>query len=94
MTQNKKTPMRRCVGCMTSKPKQDLIRLVLQDETALQIDETGKANGRGVYLCKQKDCFEKAKKRKAINRSLKSNINEEQLNHLFKELLPDEGKDI
>ncbi len=86
--------MRRCVGCMTSKPKQDLIRLVLQDETALQIDETGKANGRGVYLCKQKDCFEKAKKRKAINRSLKSNINEEQLNHLFKELLPDEGKDI
>ncbi len=91
---NKKVPMRRCVGCMTSKPKQELIRLVLQDETTLLIDETGKANGRGVYLCKEKDCFEKAKKRKAINRSLKCNVNEEQLNHILKELLPDEGKDL
>ncbi|WP_027398309.1 RNase P modulator RnpM [Anaerovorax odorimutans] len=87
----KKIPMRRCVGCMESKPKRELIRIVTYDGE-VKLDATGKANGRGVYLCKSVDCFEKAKKRKSINRSLNIELNEEQLNLLFKELSQYEEK--
>ena len=64
-----KTPMRRCVGCMVSKPKSELIRIVA-DEGKPAIDPSGKMNGRGVYLCADTECFEKARKRKAIQRGL------------------------
>jgi predicted RNA-binding protein YlxR (DUF448 family) len=65
----KKIPMRRCVGCMESKPKQDLLRIAGAGGIAAP-DPTGKANGRGVYLCKDIACFEKARKKKAITRGL------------------------
>ena len=61
--------MRRCVGCMESKPKQELIRIVAVSGKPV-IDPTGKSAGRGVYLCKDIDCFEKAKKKKTIQRGL------------------------
>lgn len=89
----KKTPMRRCVGCMESKPKKELIRIVAF-EGEVKLDFTGKANGRGVYLCHGTECFEKAKRRKAIGRSLDMEIKEEQLNQLFEELSAYERKDI
>ncbi len=82
----KKIPMRRCVGCMESKPKKELIRIVCNKEGDLSLDITGKAAGRGVYLCKNTDCLEKAKKRKAIERSLDREISQEKLNAVFEEL--------
>ncbi|MGI6731367.1 MAG: RNase P modulator RnpM [Anaerovoracaceae bacterium] len=87
----RKVPMRKCVGCMESKPKRELIRLVAGDE-GVKIDPTGKSNGRGVYLCPDKNCFEKAIKRKAIGRSLETSISEEQQNRLYEELLEYEEK--
>ena len=66
---NKKIPMRRCVGCMESKPKKELLRFVNGDGKPV-IDPTGKANGRGIYLCRDETCFEKARKRKAMERGL------------------------
>lgn len=89
----KKIPMRRCVGCMESKPKKELIRIVLTPEEQLKIDPTGKANGRGVYLCPNVECLEKAKKKKAIGRSLKISLSEEQLLRLFEEIKTYERKD-
>ena len=70
----KKIPMRRCVGCMESKPKKELIRIVGEGEHDLKIDATGKANGRGVYLCPKGDCFAMARKKRAISRSLEMEI--------------------
>lgn len=81
----KKIPMRRCVGCMESKPKRELIRIVASDEGP-KIDLTGKANGRGIYLCPDTECFTKARKKKAIGRGLEIDIGEQVLDHLFKEL--------
>lgn len=81
---NKKIPMRRCVGCMESKSKRQLIRMVNQDGE-VKIDRTGKANGRGIYLCENRDCFEKAKKKKAINRGLKLDLDDEKIDLLQKE---------
>jgi predicted RNA-binding protein YlxR (DUF448 family) len=74
----KKTPMRRCVGCMESKPKKELVRLAGY-EGKVSIDLTGKAKGRGVYLCTSVECFEKAVKKKALSRSLEMEIPKEQL---------------
>ena len=81
----KKIPMRRCVGCMESKPKRELIRIAGY-EGAVSIDPGGKAKGRGVYLCPRHSCFETAKKRKAIQRGLAMEIRPEQMDALFEEL--------
>ncbi|MFV0516567.1 MAG: RNase P modulator RnpM [Aminipila sp.] len=88
----KKIPMRRCVGCMESKTKGELIRIAGY-EGNISIDLTGKAKGRGVYLCPDVDCFEKAQKRKAISRNLDMEIKAEQLQNLFEELKKYEKKD-
>lgn len=89
----KKVPMRRCVGCMESKPKKELIRIVCTPQEQLKVDPTGKANGRGVYLCPNAECLEKAKKKKAIGRGLKISLSEEQLLGLLEEFKTYEGKD-
>jgi len=65
----KRTPMRRCVGCMVSFPKETLVRLVAYDEKP-EIDLTGKKNGRGAYLCRSIECFDMAMKKKRLNRAL------------------------
>lgn len=82
----KKIPMRRCVGCMESRPKKELIRIVCNKENELSLDDTGKAAGRGVYLCRNSECFNKARKRKAIQRSLEREVSEDQLNSVFEAL--------
>ena len=54
---------------MTSKPKQVLLRLVAC-EGRPEIDPGGKANGRGVYLCRDVSCFDKARKKRALSKGL------------------------
>ena len=88
----KKVPMRRCIGCMESKPKKELIRVVAsrptEEGTAPEVilDLTGRAPGRGAYLCPKAECFEKAVKKKAIARSLSMEITRENLDRLSEEL--------
>lgn len=78
-------PMRRCVGCMESKPQQELIRIAYFDG-ALTIDSTGRAKGRGVYLCNNADCQNKARKKKALQRNFSGEITEAQVEAVFQEL--------
>jgi len=86
----RKIPMRRCVGCMESKPKKELVRIVYTTEGQLALDPTGKLNGRGVYLCPNADCILKAKKKNAVARGLERDVDIEQLAKIFEILL--EGK--
>lgn len=88
----KKIPMRRCVGCMESKPKNQLIRIAGYEE-AVSIDRTGKAKGRGVYLCPNEACFLIAHKKKAIGRGLQMKVDDETITKLFEELKRYERKD-
>jgi predicted RNA-binding protein YlxR (DUF448 family) len=81
----KKIPMRRCIGCMESKPKRELIRIVCSEDT-VRPDPTGKANGRGAYLCKTAECFVKSKKRRAFSRALGMELTEAQLVRLLGDL--------
>lgn len=86
MTMNKKIPMRKCVGCGEMKEKKSLIRIIHTPEDELLLDATGKKNGRGAYICKCLSCFEKARKSKGLERSLKMSIPEEIYEELQKEM--------
>ena len=81
----RRTPMRRCVGCMESKPKNTLIRIACY-EGEVSIDPTGKAKGRGVYLCPSEECLAKAKKKKALQRSFGTELTEAQEDQLLQEI--------
>ena len=64
----KKIPSRQCIGCMTSRPKKELVRVVRAPSGEISIDLVGKKPGRGAYLCPNPDCLTKAKKKKALER--------------------------
>ena len=82
----RKIPMRRCIGCMQSREKNCLIRIAGY-EGQLSLDPTGRAKGRGAYLCKANpDCWEKAYKRKALERSLGMEITPEAKEKIFNQL--------
>ncbi len=78
---------------MQSKPKGELIRIAGYEGT-VSIDLTGRAKGRGVYLCPSCSCFELAKKKRAIQRGLEMEIPKEDLERIFGELKEHEKKDI
>ena len=82
----KKIPTRKCVGCGEMKEKKELIRVIKTQEGEIFIDATGKANGRGAYICNSADCLKKALKNRGLERSLKSQIPEEVRTRLEKEL--------
>ena len=81
----RRTPMRRCVGCMESKPKNELIRIACY-EGKVSFDPTGKARGRGVYLCPSQECLAKAKKKRALQRSFDAEISGEEIDLLLEEI--------
>ena len=71
----KKIPMRQCIGCREMKSKREMIRILKTADTGeIVVDAAGKKNGRGAYICKSAECFEKAYKTHEIERSLKCNI--------------------
>lgn len=73
----KNLPQRTCIGCNSIKAKKDLIRIVKNKEGQIYIDKTGKANGRGAYICDNVECLEKAIKTKKLERTFETPINQE-----------------
>ena len=82
----KKIPMRQCTGCGEMKDKRTLVRVLKTPEDEILLDKTGRANGRGAYICNSKECFARAVKNKGLERSLKSRIPEEVSARLKEEL--------
>ena len=82
----KKVPMRQCVGCREQKSKRELIRIIRTPEGDVTVDATGRKNGRGAYLCPSQECLQKARKSKALERSLNAEIPSEVYDALMKEL--------
>lgn len=73
----KKIPLRKCVACNENKPKKELIRVVKNTEGIIEVDLTGKKNGRGSYICSNLDCLEIAKKSKKLEKALQAEIPDE-----------------
>ena len=71
----------------------ELVRIVSDPLGNLMLDPTGKANGRGVYLCPDMECIEKARKKRAISRGLNREVDQQQLDKIFEELSLYERKD-
>lgn len=82
----KKVPVRMCIACREGRPKKELVRVVASEGTLLP-DETGKAHGRGAYICADLECLEKAKKAKAFERALEAELSEEAYNAVKRVIL-------
>ncbi len=75
--QQKRIPMRQCVGCREMKPKKELIRVVKSPEGQISLDFRGKAPGRGAYVCPDLACLKRAIKSKALERGFETQIPQE-----------------
>lgn len=93
----KKVPLRKCTGCGEMKEKRELIRVVKSPEKKdengsvvsggeISLDLTGRKPGRGAYVCKNTDCFEKARKARRFERSLSCKIPEDVYEQMSAEL--------
>ena len=78
----KETQVRTCVVCRQEKSKGELLRVIRTPEGAIELDKTGRSNGRGAYICKDEKCIGEAKKKRNLEKSLKTAIPES----LYKEL--------
>lgn len=86
----KRVPLRKCLGCMSSFPKKDLVRVLKTPEGEVILDLSGKKSGRGAYICKNSACLKKALKSKRIQNNLGIEIPDEIISQLEKELLANE----
>ena len=81
----KQLPLRKCVACGQMVPKDSLFRVVKTTD-GIQLDITCKAQGRGAYVCKNKECIDMALKKKSFNRSLRQAVTTEVFDNLYMEL--------
>ncbi len=84
--QNRKIPLRKCMGCGEMKSKRELVRVVKNKEGAISLDLTGKKAGRGAYVCPQLSCLQKARKSRGFERALSCKIPEEVYDQMEQEL--------
>ena len=86
MSNNKKIPMRKCVGCQEMKSKKEMLRVIRTQEGEFLLDATGKKNGRGAYLCPSSECLGKAIRQKGLEWSFKQAIPEDVYEMLEREM--------
>lgn len=82
----KKIPQRQCMGCRERKAKREMLRVVRGTDGTVSLDFSGKLNGRGAYICPKADCLQKARRAKALERALETEIPEQVYDRLNKEL--------
>lgn len=78
--------IRMCVACRKRNNKNDLIRIVVDENSHAIIDETHKYNSRGIYICNDLECINKLKKMKDITKVIKLNVTKEEISKLICEL--------
>ncbi len=86
MAANRKIPQRQCVGCGENKEKKSMMRVIKTSEGDILLDDTGKKNGRGAYICKSAECLKKAMKNKGLERAFKISIPQPVYDELQKEM--------
>lgn len=86
-------PQRTCIGCLQTRPKRELIRIVRTISGAVEVDPTGKRSGRGAYLCKARACWETGLKREHLERALRTRVTPQNREELYRyaQTLPGDG---
>ncbi|MBP3857960.1 MAG: YlxR family protein [Ruminiclostridium sp.] len=82
----KNIPLRKCLGCDEMLGKKGLLRVVKTKDGEVSIDLTGKKSGRGAYICNDRECFEKARKKRSLERALKCAIPPELYDSLMEQI--------
>ncbi|HEX9093738.1 MAG TPA: YlxR family protein [Coriobacteriia bacterium] len=82
----RKPPIRTCTGCGATSDKREIVRFVRLPDGSVELDETGKANGRGAYVCAALECFEAAVRKRRLGPALRVNLKEDDTDRLRAEL--------
>ena len=82
MTKPRKVSNRTCVACRCSDEKRWFVRVVRTPDGHVVVDPTGKANGRGAYLCAKPECFDVARQRRRLDTALKVNLKDDDYDRL------------
>lgn len=77
MIMNKKSPVRTCVACRKEFPKDELLRVVCKKDGVVALDKSGKADGRGAYICSSDECLKKIMRTKMLSRIFGTPVPEE-----------------
>ena len=77
MPKTKKIPMRMCIACREMKPKVEMTRVVKTADDEIYLDPTGKAAGRGAYVCSNADCLKKLNGKKLLHKAFSTNVGDE-----------------
>ena len=72
---------RKCIACRKSNHQNDMIR-VSKFNNVVTIEKKHSPNGRGAYICKNKDCVDLVIKKRLLNRAFKSNLDSAIYNQL------------
>ena len=86
----KRIPLRMCTGCGEMKPKPELVRICRSPDGAIALDLTGRAPGRGAYICRDIECFKKARKSKRLSKAFACPVPDETWAKMEEEITPDE----
>lgn len=82
-----KISLRMCMACRENKQKEKLIRVVKQKDGSIFIDKTGKADGRGAYVCNNLECLNLLKKKRGLERSFRCKVDGLIYDDLKKEMI-------
>ena len=74
MSNARHVPQRTCIGCRTTSAKREFVRVVRTPEGTVEVDPSGKRNGRGAYLCARTECWHEALKRDRLARALRTTV--------------------
>ncbi|MBQ8291655.1 MAG: YlxR family protein [Clostridia bacterium] len=82
----KSVPMRTCIACRELKPKKEMTRIVRNADGEIFADPTGKAAGRGAYICGAADCKKKLSDKKLLHKAFKAAVDEQVYQQLAKDV--------
>ena len=74
MPKKKNIPMRMCIACREMKPKAEMTRVVKNADGEIRLDVTGKAPGRGAYICSSEECLKKLNGKKLLHKTFSSDV--------------------
>ncbi len=77
MPKTKKIPLRTCIACREMKPKGEMTRVVRNADGEIKLDPTGKAPGRGAYVCNNPACLKKVDGKKLLHKAFSSSVADE-----------------
>ena len=90
MSKTKSVPMRMCIACREMKPKKEMLRVVRTADGEISADPTGKAAGRGAYICTSEECLKKLNDKKLLNKAFSANVSPEVYQKIEEETLGNE----